>query len=316
MVYAFELAAPGDLLAEVRDDGVGTDIDLHLLRDHTENGREVVGCLGRAHTRLVQERLEPGRYLLVADSWSNAGGELYEGAYDIAIDVFEHRVWRDVPLSDDVLWSRYRGTVDGSWQSINVLRLSPAAVEGMSIGAHTGCSTVTQEVNTRGALAGVNAGYFTGGCADKGFLRVDDSTVSTTLATTSDPPLTTEARVGWRGANVSFDWGESGSDWTAPRYALGAHPMLVQGGVAQAQVQNGTQVYSATDWGAQPRTAIGLTNQGDVLLLTLDGRTSAGAGMSTPDLADWLGEQYDLSGALNLDAVSYTHLTLPTIYSV
>ena len=77
--------------------------------------------------------------------------------------------------------------------------------------------------------------------------------------------------------------------------------MLVQGGVAQAQVQNGTQVYSATDWGAQPRTAIGLTNQGDVLLLTLDGRTSAGAGMSTPDLADWLGEQYDLSGALNLD---------------
>jgi hypothetical protein len=301
VVYAFELAAPGDLLAEVRDDGADTDIDLHLLRDHTDNGREVVGCLSRAHTRLVQERLEPGRYLLVADSWSNVSGALYEGAYDIAIDVFEHRVWRDVPLSDDVLWSRYRGTVDGSWQSINVLRLEPSAVERMTVGAHDGCSTVTREVVAREAVAGVNAGYFSGGCADTGFLRVDDSTVSTSLATTSDPPLQTEARVGWRGSHVSFEWGESGSDWTEPRFALGAHPMLVQDGVAQAQVQNGTQVYSETDWEAQPRTAFGLTNQGDVLLLTLDGRTSAGAGLSTPALADWLVAQYDLSGALNLD---------------
>jgi hypothetical protein len=51
VVYAFELEVPGDLVAEVRDDGASVDIDLHLLRDHSENGREVVGCIGRAHTK-------------------------------------------------------------------------------------------------------------------------------------------------------------------------------------------------------------------------------------------------------------------------
>ena len=83
VVYEFELESPGDLTAVVRDNGIETDIDLHLLRDHSENGRTVEGCVGRAHTRLVAERLEPGRYLLVADSWSDDQGAAYEGAYDL-----------------------------------------------------------------------------------------------------------------------------------------------------------------------------------------------------------------------------------------
>ena len=86
--------------------------------------------------------------------------------------------------------------------------------------------------------------------------------------------------------------------------------MLVTNGVPQAQVQSGEQVYSAVDWGAQPRTALALTTEGDVLLMTIDGRTSAGAGMSTPALADWIGSTYDVSGAINFDGGGSTSFVI------
>ena len=149
-------------------------------------------------------------------------------------------------------------------------------------------------------LAGVNGGFFRPDVT-KGFLRIDDATLSYSTATTSDDPLEYEARVGWRDENIWFFWREAGSEWTLPKYALGLHPMLIQDGEPRAEVQEGTEVYSSTDWTAQPRTALGHAANGDVLLLTLDGRTTAGAGMTTPALATWMDATFDLRSAIGLD---------------
>lgn len=300
IVYRFSLEGRGDLIAQVID-SQGTDIDLHLLSEADVENGVARGCLGRAHRRLEVPDLEPGDYLLVADSWSNAEGEIFDGAFEIAVDVFEVRRWLDVPLADGITWSRYQGPVEGAWQTVNVLKVAPSAMERMIIDNHGQCETVEDVARANQYLAGVNGGFFRPGCFAKGFLRVNDATLSYSAAATSDPPLENEARVGWRGESIWFFWREAGSEWTLPQYALGLHPMLVQDGEARAEVQEGQEVYSAVDWTPQPRTALGHDEDGNVLLLTLDGRTNAGAGMTTPAFASWLDETFSLRSAINLD---------------
>ena len=306
VVYRFSLESSGDFIAQVVDD-TNADIDLHLLRDPSINSGVVSGCLGRAHQKLEVPNLESGDYLLVADSWSSADGRTYEGDFELAIDVFQSRTWLEVPLAEGVRWLRYQGPftsewqLNAPWQQFNVLEISPVAMSRLMIAEHDGCQTVSQKVDGEGFLAGVNGGYFGSGCTSRGFLRVADETRSVTVATISDPPLSEEARVGWRDESIWFFWREARSDWTLPRFAIGAHPMLNQDGEPDAQVQEGERVFSATDWGFNPRTALAHTSDGKVLLVTVDGRTPAGAGMNTPELANWLDETFDVRSAINLD---------------
>lgn len=306
VVYRFTIESSGDFIAQVVDEG-NADIDLHLLRDPSVDSGLVSGCIGRAHQKLEVPNLEAGDYLLVADSWSSNDGRTYEGAFELVIDVFQTRTWLDVPLAQGVRWLRYQGPYTSEWQpnepwqQFNVLEISPAAMSRLIIAEHDGCQTVSQKVGGEGFLAGVNGGYFGSGCTSRGFLRVADETRSLTVATISDPPLSEEARVGWRDESIWFFWREARSDWTLPRFAIGAHPMLNQDGEPDAQVQEGQRVFSATDWAFNPRTALAHTTDGKVLLVTVDGRTPAGAGMNTPELANWLDETFDVRSAINLD---------------
>ena len=126
--------------------------------------------------------------------------------------------------------------------------------------------------------------------------------------------------MGWRGPTIWFEWGQrssgadtrpvTGADWTTPEFALGAHPMLIQHGRAHAEVQPDVQVFSAIDWGNHPRTALAHTASGDILLITIDGRTSAGTGMSTPALANWIRDEFDVVSAINLDGGGSTTMAV------
>ena len=58
---------------------------------------------------------------------------------------------------------------------------------------------------------------------------------------------------------------------------MSSHPMLVENGRGLAAVQPNEQVYSAIDWGRNPRTVIAKNVDGDSLLITVDGRTPGGA---------------------------------------
>jgi hypothetical protein len=78
VVYVLELTTPGVLVAMLDDGGeVGADIDIHLLSDLDPDA-----CLARAHIGFSRH-LAPGRYFLVADSWSDAGGQAYPGPYTL-----------------------------------------------------------------------------------------------------------------------------------------------------------------------------------------------------------------------------------------
>ena len=75
-------------------------------------------------------------------------------------------------------------------------------------------------------------------------------------------------------------------DWTTPQHAIGGYPSLVENGTITNEVYPGQTVWSSTDWNNNPRTAIGSTSNGEFLLVTLDGRTSFGSGVTTNDMAD------------------------------
>jgi hypothetical protein len=76
--YLFELGRPGTLVVMLDDGGdVGADVDIHLLDDLDPGA-----CLARAHIGLSRH-LEPGTYFLVADSFSNAAGDVFAGPYTL-----------------------------------------------------------------------------------------------------------------------------------------------------------------------------------------------------------------------------------------
>ncbi len=78
VVYMFTLQAAGTLVAMLDDGGVvDADVDIHLLSDLDPDA-----CLQRGHIGLSRH-LEPGRYFLVADSYSNSSGQEFAGPYTL-----------------------------------------------------------------------------------------------------------------------------------------------------------------------------------------------------------------------------------------
>jgi hypothetical protein len=84
---------------------------------------------------------------------------------------------------------------------------------------------------------------------------------------------------------------------------LGAGPRLVQEGRVQVSVENFG--HEAT---RNPRSALALTAAGHLLLITMDGRQPASAGVRLDEFAALLIERFDVVEALNLDGGGSTTL--------
>ena len=296
-VYQFTVNVGGTFVARVRD-GQGVDVDLHLLSALNRNQRVAESCLGRAHEDLIVENIEPGIYWLVVDSWTNRDGTNLPGAYTLTFDVIPTNAWRSVTVAPGVQWHRYFGPVDGGDQRINVVQISPARSRNLVVRDHGGCRTVPS-VAGDDMLVGINGGYFGLGCTAIGDLIVDDTVVSRSAPTS--PALPMRPWVYWSDDGLMFSWRDADAARPNERFGMSSHPMLVENGRGLAAVQPNEQVYSAIDWGRNPRTVIAKNVDGDSLLITVDGRTPGGAGLSTPALAQWLANELSVTHALNLD---------------
>jgi exopolysaccharide biosynthesis protein len=87
-----------------------------------------------------------------------------------------------------------------------------------------------------------------------------------------------------------FAWVDADRDWSDAWHAVGSYPNLLTDGAVDIRPNKSTDFFV----GRHPRTALGVTAAGRVLLVTVDGRTSAGRGMSIAALAQHM---------LNLGAV-------------
>jgi hypothetical protein len=79
-VYVLNLRESGLLRATLEVAEEGVDPDLHLLE-----GDDPRACRARGHT-VVEERLTPGRYVLIVDTWVSASGVEQAGAYDLLLE--------------------------------------------------------------------------------------------------------------------------------------------------------------------------------------------------------------------------------------
>jgi exopolysaccharide biosynthesis protein len=90
-----------------------------------------------------------------------------------------------------------------------------------------------------------------------------------------------------------------GQDWDKTRYALGAGPRLVKGSsifITTKLEEFGSDVAG----GRAPRTALGLTKAGHILLVVVDGRQAASIGQSLLELAAFM-QELGAVDAMNLD---------------
>ncbi|MBJ93987.1 MAG: hypothetical protein CMP23_05855, partial [Rickettsiales bacterium] len=312
VVYRFVTSAPGDFRAELID-GVGVDIDLHLAQNPTVSGGLLSGCIARAHETLEVTNLPAGEYWLFADSWTSGAGVEYAGAFELAYEWLAPDQWNEVPLAAGASWQRLR--TSSPVQTYNVITADLSQGLELQPARHSGCQTVAAAAPSIGALAGVNANYFQAGsgCSTTDLLRVDGVLHSTNGSVVDGAGTVLSQRsAGWNGNGVpSFQWLNPGSDWPSVADAVGGYPSLVEGGTPLAAVQPGQQVWSSTDWTANPRTALGVNAAGHVVLVTVDGRTAAGSGLTSSSFANWLSTELNLINAIGLDGGGSTTAVVP-----
>lgn len=293
-VYVFDLIAAGELVAEV-DEADGVDVDLHLLAaDPATAPPTAVPCLSRANTRLEAD-LAPGRYWLVVDTYVAASGDK-PGAYRVALEHTVLDAWQTHLVAPGVLWKKkVYADYAGGRQTINALDVD-LADPAVSIRPHggDGCIRPSRVGPAEGAIAAVNAGFFDTGpgtCPPLDLIKIEGELVSTnrlTGAAQRSIGVDTEGR-------ALIDWVAAGEDWPAAWSAIGSYPSLVTDGAIRLEPDKDSDFFD----GRHPRTALGLTADGHLLIVTVDGRTSAGRGMTLHQLAQHL---------LNLGAVHAVNL--------
>ena len=148
---------------------------------------------------------------------------------------------------------------------------------------HGDCQTVAERATELGAIAGMNGGFFgMSDCASLDFVKAGGTVLSVNRL--NGLP---QRAVGWSSdGGIQHTWVEETDTWPEVSEGISGYPSLVTSGTAAAEARPGEQVYSSIDWSQHPRSALGITADDRLLLVTVAGRTTAGAGLTTPRLAD------------------------------
>lgn len=301
-VYRLHLPAEGTLTVEVLE-AAGVDVDVHVLTDLAENGQgQALHCVARANRRLVQGDLGPGQVFVVVDAYSQ-DGETWPGAHTLALEFTVPDQWQERVVAPGVLWrKKVYADLFGGHQTVNVLEVETTdpAVRVKPWTGSGACAATSAKGKGFGAVAALNGGFFnTETCESLDLVKIDGVVASYNhlLGSTQAQPT-----LGLSPAEVATiaPW-PANHDWPEMPNALGGYPNLVTDGVVD--------VWPPADAiaGRNPRTAMGVQADGTLLLVTVDGRTEAGKGMTFDELAQymlWLGAD----DAANLDGGGSTTL--------
>lgn len=302
--WRVDLPAKGTLRVEVLE-ASGVDVDVHVLSpDAWSDGEGAVhGCRARANTALSLADQGPGPVLVVVDTYGAAPGTA-PGAFTLAV---EHEVldaWQEVDVAPGVRW-RQKAYADllGGRQTVNVLevRLADPAVTVRPWTGGGDCARPSVQGAKAGAVAALNGGFFdTSNCAALGLVQIDGTASSGNGVAKMEPHATLGITPDDRAV---IDRCTGCASWPAMRDALGAYPNLVTDGAVDVDPHWAEALFD----GRHPRTGVGVRSDGTLLLVTVDGRTGAGVGMTLADFAQyflWLGAR----DAANLDGGGSTTL--------
>lgn len=200
-------------------------------------------------------------------------------------------------LREGVVWTRTETTWEDAPRSLNVVSIEPSELNRLGVAAPSSNATVSSQAQAADAIVAINGSYF-GVATQYGHVKIDGE-VKLVGATAAEGCAKLFAN-GVFTLNDNFPTirsvvGNEGAAKLPEPTVLCCGPLLIEGGTEQTLVN--TDHNNLT----HPRTAIGLTQDGRVLFVTVDGRFAGKAvGMPTPLLSKFmgiLGARY----ALNLD---------------
>lgn len=217
--------------------------------------------------------------------------------------------WQTEQIQPGLIWKyAHMDGLFGSQQSVNLLEVDLAERRIAFAGLADGLQLTSAFATEAGALAAINATFFNmkdGGSVT--FLRIDGKTINETSLL--HPNGTHHERANGAlvldGAHATIMQGDSETaGWDkqlAADNVMVCGPVLLLDGEAVPLGQN------AFNDNRHPRSAVGITDGGKLILITVDGRNTHAHGMSLPELA-FLLRQLGAADALNLDGGGSTAL--------
>lgn len=216
--------------------------------------------------------------------------------------------WSERQVGEGLLWRHYEfDSLFGARQNVSYLKadLNHPAVEveiPHLVGSLQRTSTLVP-AQAPNALAAVNGTYFSwaNGGGQNTYLRIDGEVIPQNPRTKGvwghHGGLARDASQQWSVIAMPGTANEWDDNETHPTIVANGPLLLLDGAIAQSQINSAGGTHCT---GRHPRTAAGLTADNHLILLTADGRTDRGDGMTCTETAMvllWLG----CHEALNMD---------------
>ncbi|MBI3073636.1 MAG: phosphodiester glycosidase family protein [Deltaproteobacteria bacterium] len=294
VVYVFHAPASGRVTATVDGDNGSVDVDVHLLSSlNIDTTKTATNCLARGD-RIAETRVLAGPVFAVVDTFQAA---THAGVFTLRFDFQPDNDWAPRPVARGVtLKTKAYDDLFGARQSTSVLEvdLAEPSVVVKPILAST-CATTSSLARGAGAVAAINAGFFdtsTGSCGSVSLVKIDGQLLARNAKSRTSFGLDAQRR-------PLIERVAAGADWPAATQAVGGVPRIVTAGRVDVRtIEEGAPAAFGT--ARHPRTTVGISTGGGLVFATVDGRTTAGAGMSLAELAQWM-IWLGVANAVNLD---------------
>ncbi len=212
--------------------------------------------------------------------------------------------WNTEKLAEGIYWKTYLGNdLFDSRQSINIIEISldSSSVEYQLAWNENGLMKTSDFADQHNALAAVNGSFYGAEGESIVFMKADGEVISS--GAVGGNPFTERGGFGWNrsGEPVIIPKPEEG--WQSVQYEnlLSAGPLLIY--------DNNVQNFNDDPFhqNRHPRTALALTSDNRLLLVTVDGRSFQSYGMTISELSRFL-SGLDARYALNLDGGGSTSM--------
>lgn len=196
----------------------------------------------------------------------------------------------------------------GGVQSINVVEIPRSHKGHYGIEGNKGMRPTSRQAADNNALAAINGSYYNMKAGNSVcFYKVDKVVIDSTATSEFDNRANGAVKVHKRKVQI-LEWSKAIEQNYRGRRGtvLVSGPMLLSGG----ELSDWSRCSKSFVQTRHPRSALLVTRRGDVIMLTVDGRSKGNAdGMSIPELA-FLAKQLGAVEAINLDGGGSTTLWL------
>jgi hypothetical protein len=208
--------------------------------------------------------------------------------------------WTDTTLGEGVVHRRQvYSNLYGGTQTVNMIQvdLNNPNVQVQPVQPSSGCSRTSVLGSNAKALAAINGGFFDGSCASLSMIKIN-GTVSATNPGYKPARATIGLKKNAASVTPSIARIASTDPWAGVDHALGGGPNLVTNGALD--VSWSAEGFDSSYTSKNPRTAVGITASNQLLMVTVDGRTAAGVGMTLNELGQYM-LNLGCVNAMNLD---------------